>query len=152
MIKFTNDINQIANIWIEAFGDSFDDVAFFENNLKNGKCLGYYINEKLVSMLYLVDCKLNDEDNYYVYAACTLKDFRGNGYMKNLLDYVKDTNGKVCLIPANEGLIDYYKNNGLDSFSSIEDLSFDECDALINDYLYVGCDLEKPVVQHYKGE
>lgn len=152
MIKYTDDINQIADIWMEAFGDTFEDVDFFAKNLQNGKCLGYFIDEKLVSMLYLIDCNLDNDDNYYVYAACTLKKYRGYGYMKALLDYIKNNYGKVCLIPANESLIDYYKNNDLDCFSSIESLHFNECDALVNDYLFEGCSLQTPIVQFYKGE
>lgn len=152
MIKYTDDIKQIAKIWIEAFGDSFEDVKFFADNLKNGKCIGYFIDDELVSMLYLIDCNLEEKTNHYVYAACTLKKYRGRGYMKSLIDYVKDKYNQVCLIPANEGLIEYYKSVGLDNFSNVESLCFDECDDLNNDYLFEGCTLSTPVVQYYKGE
>lgn len=152
MIKYTDDIIQIANIWMEAFGDSFEDVEYFANKLKNGKCIGYFINEKLVSMFYLIDCNLDEKENYYVYAACTLKEYRGQGCMSALLDFVKEKYNKVCLIPANESLIEYYKNNGLTCFSKIENLHFYECDDLINEYLFEGCSLKTPIVQCYKGE
>lgn len=152
MVKFTDDINQIAEIWIEAFGDSFEDIKFFADNLSNGKCLGYFTDSKLVSMLYLIDCNLDGKPNKYVYAACTLREFRGNGYMKSLLDYIKENYNNVCLIPANESLISYYQNNDLTQFSSVNNLIFDECADLVEDYLYEGCELKNPIVQFYKGE
>ena len=32
MIKQTHNINDIALVWGEAFGDSFDDIKYFEEN------------------------------------------------------------------------------------------------------------------------
>lgn len=154
MIKFTDDIKQISKLWQIAFGDNDEDVVFFADNLKNGKCIGYFIDETLVSMLYLIECRLDDfEYEYvYVYAANTLPEYRGNGYMAELLNFVKKEYKYICLIPANEGLIEFYKNNEFFYFSDISKLVFDECEALINDYLYEGCNLDRPVVQVYKGD
>ena len=48
MIEVYNDLNGIAEIWCEAFGDTFDDVKYFYENLKYGKCFAYIKDGKAV--------------------------------------------------------------------------------------------------------
>lgn len=146
MIKITQNINDIALVWSEAFGDSFDDIKFFEDNTKTAKCLAYYDNESICSLLYLVDCKLNGENQKYVYAVCTLKKYKSNGYATKLLEHAKKEYGRLCLIPADEKLIDFYKKRGFIYEYEVNDIEFFESDELKNDYLLVGCELEKPII------
>lgn len=147
MIKFTENKNDIIKLWQEAFGDSEEDILFFINNVKNAKCLAYYDNNSIASMLYLVD----SSKGKYVYAACTLKEYRGKGYMSDLLSYCKNQFDAVCLIPANEGLIEYYKNRGLNIELDIKEIKFNETDEIV-EYLFEGCELSNPIVLMYKGE
>lgn len=146
MIKAYNDLNGIAEIWCEAFGDTFEDVKYFYENLKYGKCFAYIIDGKVVSLLFLVDCSIGDSTAKYIYAACTLKQFRGMGYMSRLLSYVCSLGSDVCLIPANERLVTYYKQRGFDEVRSVDRLKFFENDVINNDYLIVGCSLKEPIV------
>lgn len=146
MIKAYNDLNGIAEIWCEAFGDTFEDVKYFFENLKYGKCFAYIIDGKAVSLLFLVDCSIGDSTAKYIYAACTLKQFRGMGYMSRLLSYVCSLGSDVCLIPANERLVTYYKQRGFDEVRSVDELNFFENDVINNDYLIVGCSLKEPIV------
>ncbi len=146
MIKAYNDLNGIAEIWCEAFGDTFEDVKYFFENLKYGKCFAYIIDGKAVSLLFLVDCSIGDSAAKYIYAACTLKQFRGMGYMSRLLSYVCSLGSDVCLIPANERLVTYYKQRGFEEVRSVDELNFFENDVINNDYLIVGCSLKEPIV------
>ena len=108
MVNFVTDKNKIIELWQEAFGDSRGEILYFKDNLKNGKCIGISEVDELASMLFLVKCNFGS----YIYAACTRKKYRGGGYMTQLLDYAKDNESSLCLIPASDSLVDfYYKNN-----------------------------------------
>lgn len=143
MIKEVIDKNQIIPIWQEAFGDSEQDIAFFTENVKNAKCFGYYVGDNLASMIYFVPCTLNGKDAYYIYAACTKVEFKANGYMTKIIDYCKQNYDLFCLIPANEGLIDFYKKRGLDSKEDLSNLNFNQTDEICQ-YLLEGCTLSSP--------
>ncbi len=153
MIKKVEPSADIVALWNEAFGDSPDEIMFFINNLKNGYCLGCYEGGRLVSMLYLVSCCCEGRRAQYVYAACTLKQYRGMGYMKVLLDYCKsECKNGFCLIPADKGLAEYYCLNGINKQICINSISFDESDEICN-YLFDGCELEAPFgLMFIKGE
>ena len=146
MISYCDNKEEIISLWSSVFGDSKEDVQYFIDNLQHGKCLTYSVNDRAVSMLYLVDCSIKNEKAKYIYAACTYKEFEGRGYMTKLIDYAYDNNcEKLCLIPANNSLIDFYKNRGFNSSTDIKDLIFDESDE-INEYLFEGFELDKPIV------
>lgn len=147
MVKLIDSKNDIVKLWNEAFGDSREDIEFFIDNVKDAKCLGYYDNNCLKSMLYIVDCSFGK----YIYAACTLKKYNGKGYMSKLLDYCKNKYDKICLIPANEGLIEFYKKRGFSTEEKIEKLKFNQIEEII-DYLFDGCSLKNPIVLVYKGD
>lgn len=152
MIKITNNIDDIVPLWSEAFGDSREDIVFFIDNIRNGVCLAEFQNDKAVSMLYLVDCCLNSKQAHYIYAACTDSKSRKKGYMAGLIKYCIDNYDRVCLIPADEHLVNYYNKQGLVFMHSVDDLKFNECRELIDEYLYAGCSLDNPVVLANKGE
>lgn len=152
MIKITNNIDDIVPLWSEAFGDSREDIVFFIDNIRNGVCLAEFQNDRAVSMLYLVDCCLNSKQAHYIYAACTDSKSRKKGYMAGLIKYCIDNYDRVCLIPADEHLVNYYNKQGLVFMHSVDDLKFNECRELIDEYLYAGCSLDNPVVLANKGE
>ena len=152
MIKITNNIDDIVPLWSEAFGDSREDIVFFIDNIRNGVCLAEFQNDKAVSMLYLVDCCLNSKQAHYIYAACTDSKSRKKGYMAGLIKYCIDNYDRVCLIPADEHLVNYYNKQGLAFMHPVDDLKFNECRELIDEYLYAGCSLDIPVVLANKGE
>lgn len=145
MIKKVEDYSLIIPLWQEAFGDTEEDIEFFCNTCKHKVCYAYFEGEKPVSMLFLVDCKCKNNTAGYVYAACTLKSYRGKGLMKTLLDYCKiSCRGNLCLIPADEGLIEYYKKQGLIEVIDINDITFDENEEIC-EYLFEGCELKEPI-------
>lgn len=152
MIKITKSVDDIAPLWSEAFGDSSEDIVFFIENIKNARCFAYYENGKAVSMLCLVDCFLDGKHSHYIYAACTTHSYRKKGYMSALIEHCIAEFDEVCLIPANEKLIGYYKRQGLNFEYSVDKLKFDECKELVDEYLYAGCSLDTPLVLSNKGE
>ena len=151
MIKLVNNSKEIIDIWREAFGDSEEEILFFADNVKDAECLGFYSDGVLASMMYVVRCSINGVDSNYIYAACTLKEYRSKGLMTELLSYAESAYSSLCLIPANEGLVEYYALRGFDETESVNALSFSQTDE-INEYLFDGCSLEKPIVLMYKGE
>lgn len=150
MIKITDDVKQVIKVWQQAFGDSEEDILFFDENCKNKECLGYYKDGRLVSLLYLVDCVCDGENSKYIFAACTLKEMQGKGYMSCLLDYCKKNTGGFCLIPADDKLVKFYYDRGLTDKTEIYNISFNENEE-IKEYLFEGCSLEQPFLMKYTG-
>lgn len=147
MIKFTANQSDIIKCWQEAFGDLYEDILFFVNNVKDSNCLAFYDNDEIASMLYLVKCNLG----YYIYAASTLNRYRSCGYMTELLNYCKNNYDSLCLIPADEGLIKYYTDRGFKIQNAIDDLKFNQIDE-IEEYLFEGCSLSQPIVLTYRKD
>jgi len=146
MIKFSDNKNDIVSLWRDAFGDSEEDILFFIENAKNAQCLMSFDGEKAVSMLYLVDCFISGRKGKYIYAACTSKAYEGRGEMSALLEHSKVLGyGFICLIPANERLIDYYKKRGFSKTEKVESTVFEQIPE-INEYLFEGCELVEPLV------
>ncbi len=139
MVNTVTDKNKIIDLWQEAFGDSREEILYFTDNLKNGKCIGICKDDELASMLFLVKCNFGS----YVYAACTRKKYRSGGYMTELLDYAKSDESPLCLIPASDSLVDFYYKRGFTQRARIEDICFDECDK-IKEYLLEGYSLTDP--------
>lgn len=152
MIKYTDKRSDIIELWQEAFGDSFDDIEFFIRNVKNARCLAYYNEDNIISMFFLVDCTCLEQNGKYIYAACTKTDFRKKGIMSELLNYAKENSEDfICLIPANENLSEYYKSRGFTYKTDIQLIRFNQVDD-IKEYLFEGCELEKPYILMFKGE
>lgn len=143
--------DKIITLWQQAFGDKREDVIFFLKNAKNISCLCLYDNGNLCSMLFFVDCKVNDEDYKYIYAACTDNNFRSSGYMSQLLKYSQDNYKRILLIPADYSLVDYYSKRSFNHKADINNIIFNECDE-IKEYLFEGCSLETPFALAYIGE
>lgn len=149
MIKFTDDREQIISLWGAVFGDSREDIEFFLDECKNKSCLGLFVHGTLVSMLFLVDCKYSEYNGQYVYAVCTAEEHRKKGYSSRLISEAKkQMRDFLWLIPANDGLFDFYAKHGFETKLFSEDvfeynIKFNECDEII-EYLYEGSDYEFP--------
>lgn len=107
---------EIISLWQECFSDEKEYICFFLNNCKS-ECLGAIENGKLVSMLFLLDGFMKNYTVRYIYAACTLKKYRGRGLMGKLIDASKllcaEANyGAVFLVPGEDSLYDYYSKFG----------------------------------------
>lgn len=125
-----NDKNGLINLWNEAFGDSIESIEFFLNARFNpGNTLIAEDNGKIISMLFLFEGKVACGDGifdaYYLYAAATLKAYRGRGIMAEMLKSAKNLAVQrnvdlICLKPADDRLFDYYEKHGYKSVFSIK--------------------------------
>ena len=123
--------DKIKELWNIAFGDEDDYIEFFLDNrasAENTLILTDEINgeEKLASVLFLLDCETRIEEKLYktayLYAACTHPDYRNKGCMGSLLNAAqKQCEAKgydfISLVPATDSLFDYYSRfNYVDAF------------------------------------
>lgn len=121
-ISCNSDIKQIKALWYEAFGDDYSYIDFFMDNCyRYSVCLCAFDDNKLVSMLFLLQSSLllknKSYNSYYIYAACTTESQRNKGIMTRLLSYAKDYSMKnnvdaLVLVPASKKLFDYYGKSG----------------------------------------
>ena len=148
-IKFTRDNGQITALWSEVFGVSIEEIEFFLKNCKHKSCLALFNSGEIQSMLFLVDCSYCGFSGKYVYAVCTRKTSRNNGYASSLVEEAKKYMGDfLWLIPANDNLFNYYSRLGFavklySEGEYNEKITFDE-DKDIIEYLYEGSEYDCP--------
>lgn len=121
-LSVKSDKKGIISLWQEAFGDSAEAVELFlKHKYIPENTVICEENGKVASMLFLLDGKLNIKSEkynaYYLYAAATLKEFRGRGIMAEMLDFSKKLAAErnfdfICLKPAEDSLYGYYKRFG----------------------------------------
>ncbi len=109
--------NDVIALWMKCFGDSREYVEFFLDNCPGYVCVEYFVEDKLVSQLFLLEGELASEKCKYLYAACTHEDYRRRGIMEELIEftktYCKDKNySSIFLVPANERLYSFYSKFG----------------------------------------
>lgn len=109
-------------LWEEAFGDSENTVKeFFDafDFINNGFTV--FKDGRAVSALYFIKAGIvyggKTYPAAYIYAAATLKEYRGRGYMSKLIDFACKKAGEqgcACafLCPSDKGLFDYYGKLG----------------------------------------
>ncbi len=124
MIEFANinDGNIIHNLWKTCFGDKDSYIDnFVTKRMTSDNCLVYKEEEKIFAMMFLLKSEikigLNVFKSYYIYAACTAPEHRGKGFMAQLIKKAEEIAADegadyICLVPANEGLFDYYSRFG----------------------------------------
>lgn len=138
MVRFSYDSDRegIITLWQEAFGDLRKDIDFFlDSRYKPENTLVYDYDGKIASVLFLLDGEMHisgkDYPSYYLYAACTLNEFRGRGLMSELLAFARVTAEKrgryfICLKPAEESLFTFYEKHGYISAFSKKIVTFSD--------------------------
>lgn len=123
--------SQMMKLWKEVFGDSDDYIALlFDHYFKMNRIEYYEESRRIVSSLLsidyilgnklsIVDSKLNTR---YLCGLATDQDYRGQGIMTKLIDNAiksayNDNIAFVFLLPANDGLINYYHDRCFVSMS-----------------------------------
>ncbi len=115
---------QALNLYKIAFpSDPADFAADFINRFFENSCLYTVKDEKLVSMLFLLNANITFSGKiygaYYLYAAATHPDFRSSGLMANLIEKAKekcDLEGKFLVTkPAETSLYSYYERFGFET-------------------------------------
>lgn len=142
------DIDGIVAVWKEAFGDSEKDIHFFlDAHYSPENTVVYDYNGEIASVLFLIDGDMHisgvDYSSYYLYAACTLKKYRGRGMMSDMLDFSKHIASErnkyfIALKPAEESLYNYYSRFGYKPVFFKKILSFNA--KTDSDYFYAFID------------
>lgn len=121
---------QALTLYKAAFPEDPEDFAAdFINRFFDKDCRYIIRDEKLVSMLFLLDAKMvfggEKISGKYLYAAATLPEYRGKGLMAELIEKSKAETvekGKFLLTkPAKPSLFDYYGKFGFKTVVFSED-------------------------------
>ena len=114
----------LTELWNRVFGDeqSFIELIFNEKYNESILCFAEITDEKAVSAFYLIknELRYNGElyNGYYLYAAATLPEFRGRGYMSELIrkaqQFFRENNKAdfISLVPSEKSLYGYYSSLG----------------------------------------
>lgn len=124
MIRFAkkSDKPQIVSLWNNVFGDSAEAVEMFlDTHFICRNTLVYSNCDRIVSMLFLIEGKTvimsAEYPSYYLYAACTDEDYRGQGLMSKLIKEAQTVAAErgysyIFLLPAEDSLYQYYEKYG----------------------------------------
>ena len=119
------DTDKLKSLWLLCFDDLPEAAElFFERNKNTYHAYISEIDGKLVSALYLIDCKLGGENAHYLCGAATLPEFRKRGIMGRLIEYsLNDAKRRgdrySVLLPASESLYRFYSGHGYRTCCSI---------------------------------
>jgi GNAT superfamily N-acetyltransferase len=124
-----SDLPRLRTLWKQCFGDEdFFIDAFFSALFRPERCAVAEEAGKAVAMAHLLPCALEDRGAppaayaaAYLYGMCTDPAFRSRGVGLGLLDFAARllAERKVCaiaLLPADEGLFDFYAKAGYEIF------------------------------------
>ena len=140
MIDFAKKGNEerLISIWQKSFGDSREYVDFFfQNHYSSEDTLVCYYDGQETAELFLIDTQLKIKNKLYgaqyVYAACTLPEFRGRGFMKELICSAVKLGRKrnkyfTVLVPGSESLFDYYSKLGFSKYFKNKTIVFSKDD------------------------
>ena len=126
MIDFATekDYSEIIPVWQSGFDDNADDVAEFLAGT-GGFCdrLVWREDKKIVAEMNIIRCDLSIEGKrvsaVYFYALATLPEYRGRGIMSSMIrfaldKYAADGISYAMIVPAEEGLVGYYRRFGFE--------------------------------------
>lgn len=115
-------IPSLVSLWHKVFGDDEEYInLFFKNAYFHSDTFAEIIGGEVVSALYLLNADIKSGGKAYkgryLYAAATLPEYRGKGYMAKLineaLSYAEEENlDFIALVPADDGLYGYYERFG----------------------------------------
>ena len=121
----TSEIQRLKEIWSVCFLDSSEYISLFFSTLyKDGYVTIHTEKQEIVAAHYLLPYEITIDGKpvkaSYFCAAATMPAYRSLGIMSNMikeaLQKLKSQGYKICfLIPANEGLYDYYARFGFQS-------------------------------------
>lgn len=122
-------VDECKKLYIKTFND---DISYVDKLFENyAYSLRYIIEDnKVISMLFGIDISVNGRDFKYIYGACTDYEYQNKGYMKKLINSIK--NYPLCLKPANKDLFDFYSKLGFNVISNKTIKEYDVVDMIID--------------------
>lgn len=118
-----NKRERCMEIYHEAFGrdEEFDRLLF---DCFFDYCVTLEKENDIVSMMFVIPCRLKRSEKVfsaaYIYAVATAKDYRGRGYMSELIDRVRRSDEKQILFlkPVKKSLESFYGALGFKPISA----------------------------------
>jgi GNAT superfamily N-acetyltransferase len=121
--------SELAQIWEVCFEEPARPAKYFLNNyFRPQNCLIYQNNNKIAAVVYLLPAQIAVENKpvqaHYIFAAATLPQYRGHGYMAALMAaaaLVGTNRGDQysAVLPANSELYKLYQKSGYTTFFQI---------------------------------
>lgn len=111
----------VVSLWNEAFGDTEEEISLFLSIVNEENLITRVEDGRVVSQLFLLEGNVVDGKKstpaYYLYAAATLKAYRGRGIMGELISEAvekakREGKGYILLLPGEEWLYSYYERFG----------------------------------------
>lgn len=138
MIEFANKNTaaEVRSMWKICFEDTDEYMnLYFSRQYKDENTLIYWVENKAVASLQMLPYSIRLYGEvipfYYLAGLCTLPEYRGKGYMGQLIKesfaVMKERNIPLSiLVPAEEWLFGYYKKYGFETTfeESSEDIGF----------------------------
>lgn len=134
--------SELAKIWEICFQEPARPAKYFLNNYFSPQnCLVYRIRGKIASVVYILPTQIASGSNplqaHYIYAAATIPQYRGRGYMAALLAAAAIIGAKCgdqfsVVLPADSNLYRLYQKSDYIKFFNIKKttLSIDEMSSL----------------------
>lgn len=119
-----SDLPVLTKMWQECFGDDESYAEFFYKDRLSGDIVLCQEADGIpVSMLSMLPAeyvyKEQTEKIRYIYGVATIESQRGKGYAGKMLayalQYLAERGEKAILVPANDGLFEFYGNRGFTS-------------------------------------
>ncbi len=139
------DVPALVSNWHLCFGDEPSQIKpFFESEAFSLEdTLVYEENGAAVSQLFLIEGVLRKGclvyPAFYLYAACTLEEYRGRGIMASLIEEAAAharERGKefIFLLPGEKKLYDYYSKFGFEPCCACEERVIEKGEVLTDDF------------------
>ena len=135
MVKFAEwDMRrELSRIWQVCFSESPRFPDYFLNNcFKPENCLVQISGSCVESCVYMLPAYIASDGEcfkaHYIFAAGTLPEMRGRGYMSELLGAAADAGARrgekySAVLPSEQNLYGFYKKSGYKSFFKVRTLS-----------------------------
>ena len=139
------DVPALVSNWQMCFGDEPSQIKpFFESKaFSPADTLVYEENGEVVSQLFLMEGVLRKGclvyPAFYLYAACTLEEYRGRGIMsalvKEAIAHARERGKEfIFLLPGEKELYDYYSKLGFEPCCACEEKVINKGEAFSPDY------------------
>ena len=120
---------EMARLWQEAFGDSFEFIeGFFCTAYSPSRCRCVTVDGEIAAVLYWLDTEYDGQRFAYIYAVATKKSHRGKGLCRKLMD---DTHAHLrtrgyagaLLVPQTDDLRKMYRAMGYMPCTSVSEFT-----------------------------
>lgn len=136
MIRFATESEApvLKKIWQACFDDPQEYIdTHYANHKYCARTIVLCENDKIVSMFDMIDIQIRScgqvHKCFYIYAAATLPEYQGKGYMHRLIDHACDMAkdegmAAAVLIPQSKSLVEFYQKQGFNNHISYDIIEF----------------------------